>query len=567
MADDYSGITRPHGDTPFTAVHPTNNLNVTDVSGRLTRSEVELLTGDVRRTYDFSDSYTELTRKRDPLLHMLNKWRKKPTTDPQWKYRMKRNFMPSDRYGYVVGIGNAGVPVTQDAGASTMTLTVDTWNTTALLEVLDKTVESTDDYWAHSALPTSADSTVTLLMMGDFKVSGNMHNLIGKTSSDTGFIQLGSPGTRPNWFLQNNIINIPTGIAPTATQTPVTGYARARILSTYDVSIYASDGTTVIAEAVALNVHMVKVDSTAKYPTSLIGASWSKSNAVLFDVSHSTGDDAIAQKLAPVRTMVSGSAFHELSGYTSTYMPQPYSSDNGQNQIFKGAAVISGRAMATERKYEKSPWQEQWGKVGRDVNYDIAHTAYFGEQFTDSDGLTYTEGLITFALANGHRLSIDYDAKDIDDFLDDLSAMRDVRAMTNFDANYPLMVPTKTWNWMAKLGGFMSNNAGIDPSFRINFLGYKINKLGIPYRKLEIDGNVYNFVHDPHLDETYIKAIMVNMKEIYIRPLVGNGISRDYQVYPSVKSIRHGGEDYRVDLVMADLGFEFTSQEGFVVWT
>lgn len=564
MADDYSGIVRPYGDTPLTAVHPSENLNVTDVSGRLTRDEVEILTGDVRRAYDFSESYTEITRQRDPLLHMLNKWRKKPTPDPEWKYRIKRNFQPQDRYGYVIGIGPSGTHLNS---AVSITAGETSWGDDAYEDVLDATIQSTGDFFANSALPTSTDTNVCLLVGGDYKISGNIHNLVGKDSDDDGFIMLGETGTRPNFFLESNIINIPTGVAPTANNTPPTGYVRARIISTKNITVLSSDGTTTIAELIALNVKMVKVDSTAKYPTSLKGASWSKSNAELFDVSHSTGSSSIAEKLAPARTMVSGSGFHELSGYNATYMPQPYSSDTGQNQIFKGAALISGRAMATERKYEKSPWQEQWGKVSKDVNFDIAHTAYFGDQFTDSDGITYTEGLVTFALANGHRLSLDTTSKTIDDFLDDLSSFRDMRSMANFGPNYPIFVPTKVWNWLAKRGGFMKNNTEISDQYRVNFVGYKVNQLGIPYRKLNIDGQIYNFVLDPHLDETYVKGLMVNMNNVYIRPLVGNGISRDFHIYPSVKSISSGGQDYRVDLVMADIGFEFTTQEGFAVWT
>lgn len=564
MPDDYSGIIRNYGETPLTAMHPSENLNVDDVSGRLTRDEVEILTGDVRRQYNFGDSYTEITRERDPFLHMLNKWRKKPTNDPEWKYRVKRNFAPNDRYGYIVGIGPESNLIDKD---SSMTLTVDTWADAAYREVLDKTGNGVADYFANSDLPVTANSKVSLLIMGDYKISGNLHNLVGKDANDDGFINLGDPGTRPNYFLENNIINIPTGIAPSASATPVTGFCRGRILSTYNIDIYASDGTTKIAEGKVVNVKMVKVDSTNKYPTSLLGATWNKSNAELFDVSVGTGSNSIAEKLAPARTMVSGSAFHELSGYTATYMTQPYSSDTGLNQIFKGAAVISGRAMATERKYEKDPRKEQWGKVSRDVNYDIAHTAYFGEQFTDDDGLTYTEGLVTFTLNNGHRLSLDTTSKTIDDFLDDFSAITDMRQMTNFGSNYPIAVPTKTWNWLAKYGGFMANNAEISDNFRVNFLGFKVNRLGIPYRQLEIDGKIYNFILDTHLDETYIKAMMINMTQVFIRPLIGNGVNRDFTIYPSVKSIRHGGEDYTVDLAMADIGFEFTSQEGFVAWT
>jgi len=48
--------------------------------------------------------------------------------------------------------------------------------------------------------------------------------------------------------------------------------------------------------------------------------------------------------------------------------------------------------------------------------------------------------------------------------------------------------------------------------------------------------------------------------------LKANGINRDMAVYPGVKTIKNSGEDYRVDLIQADVGFEFTAPETHAVW-
>ena len=124
---------------------------------------------------------------------------------------------------------------------------------------------------------------------------------------------------------------------------------------------------------------------------------------------------------------------------------------------------------------------------------------------------------------------------------------------------------TKVWNWHAKLGGFMKNNAEISANYSVQFSGTG-KMAGVKYRSFDVDGTTIKLVRDIHLDQTHIKMICANMSACAIRPLIGNGVNRDVTVYPGVKTVRNSGEDYRVDLIQGDIGFEFGAPETHAVW-
>jgi len=573
MADDYGGISRPFGDTPHTSGHPAASLDVTDVSGRLSRSSVAIDTGDLRRAYDFGSSFTKISKSRDPLLHIMNKWRKKPTTDWKWKYTLKREFAGWERYGYVVGISAAGELVSADLAVTAGSETA--WVETAAgpyADLLDASVSpGGDDMFANSSLPTTQGQTCCLAMMGDYKLSGNLHNRIGSTTSDSDYIMIGDVGTKPNYILQNQTLKIPvsssTPHAGAGTVNAVTEYAMVKVLSVYDFTIYGYGTGVAIAEGILVNVRMIKTSSTHKYPTSLLAATtWAKATAIVFSAAHTTGTGSLAQKLEPARTKVAGTAYHELSGYGPTYRDQPYSTDYGLNQIFKETALMSGRAMATELKFEKNPWTEEWQKKTLMLNWDMAQSAYFGEQYEDADGITYTEGLVNFILNNGHKFSLTYASKTLDDFLEDFSAYNDKRLQPNMGGSTGFFCPTRTWNWLAKLSGLMQNTVQLSPNYQISWAGFGSID-GIQTRRIMVDGTVVNFILDPHLDSTHVKLIAANFNGCAIRPMIGNGISRDFKIIPGVKTVEKGGEDFRVDLIMADVGFEFSVPELMACWT
>ena len=59
---------------------------------------------DIRRN-NFGNTYTNLSFQRDPFIHLLTKFKKKPTDDFNFTYAIKRNLAGFKRYGYVLGVG------------------------------------------------------------------------------------------------------------------------------------------------------------------------------------------------------------------------------------------------------------------------------------------------------------------------------------------------------------------------------------------------------------------------------------------------------------------------------
>ncbi len=539
--NDYSGITMPNNSgVPHTVNAPVASLDVTGLS--------TYDIGDLRRKFNFGNTYTRLSFKRDPFLHLANtlKGMKKPTDDSKWEYAVKRNTSAYKRFAYVVGIDVDAV-VTSDYTVEDAT---GLWTTFTAANSNKNLLSGTGNAFADIALGQS----FSLLMAGDYKTAGNLVNKIGRTAD----YSLGSNGTRPNFFLPSQTVRIP--LAGTITTGIVADYATVKILSIYNWSYQTSAGS-VWNHGVILNVKLIKAadTSTNEFPVYT-------GTTTLFDVTHSTGSSSMAQYLEPARCYVSGSSYHELSGYGSTNRMQPYSTEDGLNQIFKVTAMMSNRARATVLKFGGSPWQDEWEDKMREINWDIGQTAYFGDQYTDAEGVTHTEGFINYALNNANSFSLTLATKTLDDFLEDLSAFNDPRYQYDLGSNIAYFCRTDVWNWLHKLSGFHQNNAEISTNFSIQ-LAKKGKIAGVDYSSFTVQGTTLNIIRDVHLDGTNVKMAAINLKAAYIRPLIGNNINRDITVYPGVKTIQNSGEDYRVDLIQGDIGFMFTSPETHAVWT
>jgi hypothetical protein len=547
--DDFSRIyLPPTAGNPVTVEHPNQIYNVADDNATYS-------TGDLRRMYDYQPMgsvFTLLTMQRDPFLHLMNtlKSHRLKTGDAIWKYPIKRDVGSVKRYGYIVGL-DADATVSADYDETNAT---DTWAT-----FLGKNSNKFKVATGNAFDTINQDDEFSLLVAGDFMTSGNRSNIVGRTSSDTDFIELGVSGTKPQWFLPNKLIKIP--LTTTIGGTTTADYAIARILSVYDWTYKNSSTAAVFREGVVLNVKLVKtgyVAATNKYPSGAVAA------GSILDVSHSTGTSSIAQKLEPLRTYVSGNAWHEVSGYGSSWRQQPYSTTFGMNQIFKENASLSGRASATVLRFGEVPIKTEWIQAIGDFNWDLGTTAYFGEQFEDSEGVTYTEGLVTYGIANGNVLSLDTTTKTIDDFVDDVSAINDPRYAFLGPTRMIHFCDTATWNWLHKYGGFMKNNIEISTNYRFQFMGMgKINS--VPFTRFSVQGQNFDIVRDVHLDGTHIKMVGVDINSCYIRPFIGHE-NRDVAIYKNVRSLATTGEDVRVDLIQGDMGFMFTDPHKVTIW-
>jgi len=588
MADNYTGINQPaNGNVPevspgvpHTIEHPTqpqswgdNNYNITnrnqrDGSSGLPSADQRgvLDIGDLGRNYNFGNTYTNLSFERDPFVHLLTKFKKKPTDDFKFEYAIKRPTATFKRYGYVVGVADDASVIAADNFPSTTptefafvpgTTGSDDWG-----DATYEDIQGTDGIGACSqdALDGNTDTMCNLFVMGDYKTAGNITNKVGVATSSSQHITLGAPLTQPNWFLKNQVVRVPVQADGSG---KVDDYVMLRVLDTKTFKVYP-EGTTAagsnqIAEGVVLFCKYVK-NTDVTTPTSL-----AMSTSTIFDVSHGfTEETKIASKLEPARMYIAGTAYHELSGYGDTWKSQPFTTDYGQTQIFKKTAMMSGRAMATSLRFGENPWKNEWQDKMTEMTWEIGQAGYFGEQFTDNDGITYTEGIVNFILNNGNQLTWKSDMT-VDDYLEQLSALHDPRYTVGGKVNTVYYCNSQIWNWHAKLGGFMKNNAEISPNYNIQFSGTG-KMAGVKYRTFDVDGTSIKLVRDIHLDGTNVKMIAANMSACAIRPLIGNGINRDVQVIPGVKTVKNSGEDYRVDLIQGDLGFEFSAPETHAVW-
>jgi len=557
MADDYTGITLPSGSgVPLTAEHPATSFNVDDDNSSMS-------TGDLRRSYNFGNSFTKLSFRRDPFLHLMNriKGMKDPTDDAKWKYTERRKTSVYKRAAYPVGIDTTGV-LSADLLYENATVTWAQFIGNA--GAADRYKVSASNAFADLSL----NSEFTLLMAGDYNTAGNKVNKIGWTSASTGFIALGSVGTRPNFFLPNQTvkINLSSTVydesAIVATGQTVADYAIVRILGVYDWD-QKNASSVAQREGVALNCKLIRKQITAanEYPTYM-------ADDYLLDVSHSTSTSSLAERLEHARAYVVGTGHHELSGYGETYRVQPYSTQTGFNQIFKVTAMMSGRGMATKLKFEANPWAEEWEDKMLEMNWDIGQTAYFGDQYEDDDGYTYTEGFINYALSNSNKFSLTRSSKDLDDFLEDFSALNDPRYQYDLGASMAYFCDTPTWNWLHKLGGqsLHQNTAELSAAYGIQ-LATKGKIVGVDYSTFDVGGSKLNAIRDVHLDGSPVKMAAINLKQAKIRPFIGNGENRDVTVYTGVKTIQNSGEDYRVDLIQGDIGFKFGAGETHAIWT
>lgn len=468
-------------------------------------------TGDLRRRFNFGSMVSELNIAQDPFFRFLSVLRKEATDDPQFKFTEER---PSwhRRYAYVVGHGT-----TSDASTTN-----------------DATV---------TAANIAQGSTYYWKMGADYKTAGNIMSVYGQSSTE---VTINDSGTRPDFFLENQLIKIPFG---SDYQTP-NDYVLAKIESVTPTGNYVILETTIIR--------------TLKTATNN-ELQWKSATAPM-DETYSTANANIEAGLESKKTYVVGSAFAKGSGYPDTWADNPYSTGYGLTQIWKTALGMDNTTRATVLKYAGNEWMRIWGNKLIEHKWDIETDLLFGTQYTDASGVQYTQGLVDYVVNYGATFSLDHTDKTVDDFLNDMSQFLDPRRN---NANATLfMCDTFTYNWLNKLSGYFNNNIQVSPNFRADFafsgrgnmIGVDVNTISTIYGDMRIARNV-------HLDGTGIHIVAANMNYVKYRPLVGNGLNRDTAVYVGVQTLENSGVDKRVDLILTEAGLEFQMPECHAVWS
>ena len=537
---DYDGITHPgyQNDNPWSVEHPAENLNVPDVGSTF---GTNLSTGDLRRKYNFGNTFTTLSAKRDPFLHLLNRIKggKVATDDPFFKFTTKRNCGPQHRYGYIVGADEITAHADQAA--------FDAYNVTNSNDL------AANDWSGGDATPLeiAVGKGLVLKMAGDYLYGGNRRNAYGNAVQAVigGAIQLLADDTAPQSFLKDQVIKINMKDSIGADDNFKTSdYMLCQVIAR---PVYETDNKYAL-----VSVRITK--TVADTAVSKYSSSHNSGGVLAGSLASNTPTELEASKCYPV-----GTGYRELSGYGDGWKDQPWSTDAGMTQIFKTTMMMSNRAQATVLKYEPSEWRRVWGTKLQEHAWDIAQTGYFGVQNNDTtNNITYTQGAVDYILNNGNTFAWS-DSYTTDDFMNDMSIYKDPR--TDLGGQIAYFCNSEVWNWMQKQGGYLKNNAEMSTNYEFQLTGRGVAK-GVPFSKISTVYGDLNLVRDVHLDGTAIKILGINLNGCRYRPLIGNGNNRDTTVYVGVKTIENSGEDYRVDLIQTDAGFEFSQPETHAIW-
>jgi len=484
-------------------------------------------TGDLRRKFNFGSRVSELAIAQDPFFRFLAKASKKSTDDPSFKFTEKR---PSwhKRYAYVTNHGTSA-PSSIDGSTKTALITNGDAN---------------------------AGDTYYFTMITDYKSAGNLQNIYGQSTNE---ISPGDSGTQPAFFIPGQIIKIPHSTSADSTAWTDASASEATAPTDYLIAKIVSVDTASVGEAANLKCVLIKGVDAA---TEILSYSAHNNSLDAVDISSFSVSDYLERK----RCYVVGTAFGEGTGYPETWKDQPYSTGYGLTQIWKTSMAMTNTSRATILKYEPNEWARVWKEKLVEHKFDIEQSLLFGSQYTDGDGVNYTQGAVDFISNYGNAFSLDVNSKTADDFLDDLSSYVDPRY--NSSQATIFFVSTSVYNWMHKLGGYFKNNLEISSNFRSDFamtgkkkvFGVDITTFSTPYGDMNVARNI-------HLDSTQIKMLGVNMKHCAYRPLVGNGLNRDTSVYVGVQTLENSGVDRRVDMILTEAGMQWEMPESHALWT
>ena len=481
-----------------------SNLGVADVAandGQGPGAGSSLKTGDLRRKYNFGDRVSELSVAQDPFFRFMSKVSKKPTDDPSFKFTERR---PSwhKRYAYINAFGSGF---------------------------------ATDPTGNNINAQDAQGDTCYFKFSGDWGSDGNKVNIYGQGGTD---MALGDAGTQPKFFLENQLVRIPTAGSDGGA---VSGYQIIRVTNVDTSTSGYAKVTGVVVKGVGTGQYY-KADDLADL-------------------------DGSQEALEAFRCYVVGTAHKEGSGYPETWKDQPFVNNYGVTQIWKTSMAMTNTARATVLKYDKNEWARVWKEKLIEHKWDIEQSLLFGQQYEDStNGINYTQGAVDYITQYGNLFSLDTTTKTADDFLDDLSAYMDPR----YAAQSPTVFfcNTAVYNWLHKLGGYFKNNLEVSPQFRADMaitgkkkvFGVDITTITTPYGDMNVARNI-------HLDGTDIKILGIGLKNCSWRPLVGNGVNRDTSVYVGVQTLENSGIDRRVDLILTEGGMEWSIPESHALWS
>jgi len=199
---------------------------------------------------------------------------------------------------------------------------------------------------------------------------------------------------------------------------------------------------------------------------------------------------------------------------------------------------------------------------------DLEHAflfGYGGSDETASGPVRKTWGILPYTELYGKVKIVDKSEATYDTFIE---MMEDIFSPESGNSGDKLVLASReVMTWLNKLGGsgFLANTmagvgsaqgSGMDIANVPGQFGHNVTKVSTLY------GNLH-FIHEPLLRGPWADyAIMIDLKNVAYRPLVGNGVSRDTQI---ITNVQNNNVDGRKDMILTEAGLEIQLPETHTV--
>lgn len=264
--------------------------------------------------------------------------------------------------------------------------------------------------------------------------------------------------------------------------------------------------------------------------------------------------------------MVIGSSWAEGTLAPAGWRDELYDRE-GYTQIFKTAIeTFSGTGLATEYRGIPNEFRRVWTEKLMEHKMDLERAMLFGVGKSDEAGSgpeRRTWGIMPYTQLYGKNYVLDYSGNGYDQFLD---IAEDMFHPESGNSGSKLMLGSrKVISWMNKLaaGNFLGNTVAVS-QYRLDVTSIP-GAFGHAVTKVNTIFGDFHIVQEPLLKGVYEDyAVVVDMKNVAYRPLVGNGVSRDTQVKTNIQSPDLDG---RKDMILTETGLEVQLPETHAVIT
>lgn len=293
---------------------------------------------------------------------------------------------------------------------------------------------------------------------------------------------------------------------------------------------------------------------------------------------------AISSSLAESKGQVIGSQWAEASGAPDGFRDE-LTNVEFYSQIFKTAVpLMSGSTMATRYRGYANEWKRIYAEHLKAHKMDLEHAFLFGYGNYNTQDERTSWGAIPFIEnKGGKRYKLDFAAGSaVDgpsangvynyegDFTYDglTNVMDDFMSYESGNSGQKLCLTSrKVINQLHKMGagGFLdkSLNGNLKDVFNANLDVKTSSFMPIDVTSISTSWGSMNFIAHPLMrHDMEDKAVCIDLSNVSLRPLAGNGISRDTFVETNVQE---NDVDGRKDMIITEAGLEVLLPETHAV--